>query len=104
MAPALHDKSVVLLGLSRIGGQIGCPAGWTKPPERAEAQLARQASQFRREQLAELAATLADCLNPDGTYRLSAPFPSITGRMQRRPTRRHAPIHIATSRRRLIQT
>ncbi|VAZ84597.1 hypothetical protein LAUMK42_03420 [Mycobacterium persicum] len=37
--------------------------------ERAEAQLARQASQFRPEQLAELAATLADCLNPDGTYR-----------------------------------
>ncbi|KZS63904.1 hypothetical protein A4G27_01165 [Mycobacterium kansasii] len=44
--------------------------GWVDQPtrERAEAQLARQASQFRPEQLAELAATLADCLNPDGTY------------------------------------
>ncbi|KZS82695.1 hypothetical protein B4U45_05965 [Mycobacterium persicum] len=37
--------------------------------ERAEAQLARQGSQFRPEQLAGLAATIADCLNPDGTYR-----------------------------------
>nr|WP_321182430.1 DUF222 domain-containing protein [Mycobacterium kansasii] len=45
--------------------------GWvdTATRERAEAQLARQASQFRPEQLAELAATLADCLNPDGSYR-----------------------------------
>ncbi|ETW24722.1 hypothetical protein MGAST_06900 [Mycobacterium gastri 'Wayne'] len=44
--------------------------GWVDQPtrERAEAQLARQAGQFRPEQLAELAATLADCLNPDGTY------------------------------------
>ncbi|WP_122508826.1 DUF222 domain-containing protein, partial [Mycobacterium innocens] len=44
--------------------------GWVDQAtrERAEAQLARQASQFRPEQLAELAATLTDCLNPDGSY------------------------------------
>ncbi|MBY0386900.1 MAG: HNH endonuclease [Mycobacterium pseudokansasii] len=44
--------------------------GWVDQAtrERAEAQLARQGSQFRPEQLAGLAATLADCLNPDGTY------------------------------------
>ncbi|VBA54321.1 HNH endonuclease signature motif containing protein [Mycobacterium pseudokansasii] len=45
--------------------------GWVDQAtrERAEAQLARQGSQFRPEQLAGLADTLADCLNPDGTYR-----------------------------------
>ena len=37
--------------------------------EHAEAQLARFGSQFRPEQLAGLAAGLADRLNPDGTYR-----------------------------------
>ncbi|VAZ97575.1 HNH endonuclease signature motif containing protein [Mycobacterium pseudokansasii] len=45
--------------------------GWVDQAtrERAEAQLARQGSQVRPEQLAGLADTLADCLNPDGTYR-----------------------------------
>ncbi|MBY0386681.1 MAG: 13E12 repeat family protein, partial [Mycobacterium pseudokansasii] len=45
--------------------------GWVDQAtrERAEAQLARQGGQFRPEQLAGLADTLADCLNPDGTYR-----------------------------------
>ena len=40
------------------------------PPtrEQAEAKLAEEGTRFRPEQLAELAATLADCLNPDGTY------------------------------------
>ena len=44
--------------------------GWIDQPTRdqAEAQLARQGSQFRPEQLAGLADTLADCLNPDGTF------------------------------------
>ena len=44
--------------------------GWIDQPtrDRVEAQLARQGSQFRPEQLAGLADTLADCLNPDGTY------------------------------------
>ncbi|CAM4249732.1 hypothetical protein MB901379_03408 [Mycobacterium basiliense] len=37
--------------------------------ERAEADLARQGGQYRPEQLAGLANTIADCLNPDGTYR-----------------------------------
>ncbi len=37
--------------------------------EHAEARLARFGSQFRPEQLAGLAAGLADRLNPDGTYR-----------------------------------
>ncbi len=36
--------------------------------EQVEARLATEGSRFRPEQLAELAATLADCLNPDGTY------------------------------------
>ncbi|EUA01968.1 hypothetical protein I547_4125 [Mycobacterium kansasii 824] len=44
--------------------------------ERAEAQLARQGSQFRPEQLAGLAATIADCLNPDGIYRDEDPAPA----------------------------
>lgn len=44
--------------------------GWVDAATRqqAEAQLARQGSQFRPEQLAGLADTIADCLNPDGTY------------------------------------
>jgi len=36
--------------------------------EQAQAELARQGTQFRPEQLAGLADTFADCLNPDGTY------------------------------------
>lgn len=36
--------------------------------QRAEADLARQGSQYRPEQLTGLADTLADCLNPDGTF------------------------------------
>ncbi|OOK76365.1 hypothetical protein BZL30_3627 [Mycobacterium kansasii] len=45
--------------------------GWVDQAtrERAEAQLARQGGQVRPEQLSGLAATIADCLNPDGTYR-----------------------------------
>ena len=39
-----------------------------KTREHAEARLAHQGSQFRPEHLAGLADTLADCLNPDGTY------------------------------------
>jgi len=44
--------------------------GWidTATREQVEARLAQQGSQFRPEQLAALANTLADCLNPDGTY------------------------------------
>ncbi|WP_156765661.1 13E12 repeat family protein, partial [Mycobacterium sp. 1245499.0] len=44
--------------------------GWIDMPtrERAEARLATEGSRFRPEQLAGLARTLADCLNPDGTY------------------------------------
>ncbi len=44
--------------------------GWVDAAsrEQAEAQLAKRATQFRPEQLAGLADTLADCLNPDGTY------------------------------------
>ncbi|WOF17459.1 HNH endonuclease [Mycobacterium avium] len=37
--------------------------------ERAEADLANQGGRYRPEQLAALAGTLADCLNPDGLYR-----------------------------------
>ncbi|PBA08711.1 HNH endonuclease signature motif containing protein [Mycobacterium avium] len=37
--------------------------------ERAEADLAREGTRYRPEQLAALAGTLADCLNPDGLYR-----------------------------------
>ncbi|MGE2818287.1 DUF222 domain-containing protein, partial [Mycobacterium heidelbergense] len=36
--------------------------------EQVEAKLAEQGTQFRPEQLSALADTLADCLNPDGTY------------------------------------
>ncbi|WP_156765524.1 13E12 repeat family protein, partial [Mycobacterium sp. 1245499.0] len=44
--------------------------GWIDMPtrEQAEARLATEGSRFRPEQLAGLAHTLADCLNPDGTY------------------------------------
>jgi hypothetical protein len=44
--------------------------GWIDPATRAqvEAKLAREGTGFRPEQLAGLADTLADCLNPDGTY------------------------------------
>ncbi len=45
--------------------------GWVDVAAReaAEAQLAKFGSQFRPEQLAELAQGLSDRLNPDGTYR-----------------------------------
>jgi hypothetical protein len=36
--------------------------------EQVEATLAHEGARFRPEQLAALAATLADCLNPDGNY------------------------------------
>ncbi|OBH56851.1 hypothetical protein A5687_25555, partial [Mycobacterium mantenii] len=36
--------------------------------EHAEARLAKEGTRFRPEQLAALAKTLADCLNPDGRY------------------------------------
>ncbi|OBI45549.1 HNH endonuclease signature motif containing protein [Mycobacterium sp. E796] len=36
--------------------------------EQAEAKLASEGTRFRPEQLGALADTLADCLNPDGTY------------------------------------
>ncbi|MEB4211534.1 HNH endonuclease signature motif containing protein [Mycobacterium sp. 94-17] len=36
--------------------------------ERAEADLAKQGTRYRPEQLAGLADMLADCLNPDGTF------------------------------------
>src|SRR6201998_4612035 len=36
--------------------------------EQVEARLAKQGGQFRPEQLAGLADTLADCLTPDGTF------------------------------------
>ncbi len=44
--------------------------GWVDAAtrEQAQARLASEGTQFRPEQLAELAATLADCINPDGTY------------------------------------
>jgi hypothetical protein len=44
--------------------------GWVDTATRAAAEthLAKQGTQFRPEQLAGLADTLADCLNPDGTY------------------------------------
>jgi len=44
--------------------------GWVDQAtrERAEADLAKQGTQYRPEQLAGLADTLADCLNPDGTF------------------------------------
>ena len=37
--------------------------------EQVEARLAIEGTRYRPEQLARLADTLADCLNPDGTYR-----------------------------------
>jgi len=44
--------------------------GWVDQAthEQVEARLAKEGSRFRPEQLAELAATLADCINPDGTF------------------------------------
>jgi hypothetical protein len=44
--------------------------GWVDHCTRGqtEARLAKEGSQFRPEQLAGLADTLADCLNPDGTF------------------------------------
>ncbi|OBJ00857.1 HNH endonuclease signature motif containing protein [Mycobacterium sp. 1465703.0] len=36
--------------------------------EQVEARLAKEGSRFRPEQLAAIANTLADCLNPDGNY------------------------------------
>lgn len=45
--------------------------GWVDQATRdsAEADLAKKGTQFRPEQLAGLADTMADCLNPDGIYR-----------------------------------
>jgi hypothetical protein len=44
--------------------------GWVDDAtrERAEADLAKQGTQYRPEQLAGLADTLADCINPDGLF------------------------------------
>jgi hypothetical protein len=44
--------------------------GWIDMPtrEQVEARLAKEGSRFRPEQLAGLAGTLADCLNPDGAF------------------------------------
>lgn len=44
--------------------------GWidASTREQAEAKLAEEGTKFRPEQLAALATTLADCLNPDGNY------------------------------------
>lgn len=44
--------------------------GWvdTATREQVEARLAKEGTKFRPEQLAALADTLADCLNPDGDY------------------------------------
>ncbi|MGV0159173.1 HNH endonuclease signature motif containing protein [Mycobacterium colombiense] len=44
--------------------------GWIDMPtrEQVEARLAKEGSRFRPEQLAALASTVADCLNPDGTF------------------------------------
>ena len=36
--------------------------------EQVETRLAREGTQYRPEQLAQLATTLADCLHPDGSY------------------------------------
>lgn len=45
--------------------------GWVDQAtrEKAEADLAKQGTQYRPEQLAGLATTIADCINPDGIYR-----------------------------------
>jgi len=45
--------------------------GWVDQASRdhAETDLTKRGSQFRPEQLASLADTIADCLNPDGIYR-----------------------------------
>jgi len=45
--------------------------GWVDQATRdsAEADLAKKGTQFRPEQLAGLADTMVDCLNPDGIYR-----------------------------------
>jgi hypothetical protein len=53
--------------IRRFFEQLPC---WIAAPtrERAEAQLAEVAAQFRPEQLAKLADKLADCLNPDGNF------------------------------------
>lgn len=44
--------------------------GWidASTREQAEAKLAFEGTHFRPEQIADLAAILADCLNPDGIY------------------------------------
>ncbi|OBH01108.1 MULTISPECIES: HNH endonuclease signature motif containing protein [unclassified Mycobacterium] len=44
--------------------------GWIDTATRGhvEARLAKEGTRYRPEQLAALAETLADCLNPDGTY------------------------------------
>ncbi len=44
--------------------------GWVDAATRelAEARLAAEGTRYRPEQLAKLATTLADCLNPDGTF------------------------------------
>ena len=44
--------------------------GWIDMPtrEQVEARLAKEGARFRPEQLGALASTLADCLNPDGTF------------------------------------
>jgi hypothetical protein len=44
--------------------------GWVDAAtrEQVETRLAREGTQYRPEQLAQLANTLADCLNPDGAY------------------------------------
>ncbi|ETZ41105.1 HNH endonuclease [Mycobacterium avium] len=78
IAPALAATAAAqragLLGLEQVAViRKFCHQlpGWIDQAtrERAEADLAREGTRYRPEQLAALAGTLADCLNPDGLYR-----------------------------------
>src|SRR5262249_44687338 len=69
-AAAQRDGNLGVEHVAVIGRFYHRLPGWVDQDtrERAEAQLAKQGTQFRPEQLGTLAEVLADCLNPDGTY------------------------------------
>ena len=78
MAPLLAGTAAAQRAGKLGAGQVGVIRrfyhqlpGWVdqRTRDHAEANLAKRGTQFRPAQLAGLADTIADCLNPDGTYR-----------------------------------
>ena len=77
MAPVLAATAAAQRNGALGSGQVAVIRGFYHPlpgwvdaatREQVEARLAKEGTRFRPEQLAALADTLADCLNPDGLY------------------------------------